>query len=354
MFKDNRGTVESYKCPYFTPREILLSMSHKNVFRGFHQSPYRKYIIIRSGSIKDTYFIGNECHTVILIQGDSLLIPENAAHGYYVIEDCEMVYMLEGEYNPTTDRKIYYRSPDLPVQYSLPSDCIVSDSDLQSNYYKDSYEFLVLGGRGYLGSNFVKHTGFDKCLVVKNRLDDLDGIKEHLIRTNIKYIVCAAGISKPGSTTEWCETHEEETKKVNFTDVVNLINMCNDIGVHLTYFGSCLNSGNTVYSKWRMELEKYITGNVLYLRMVYPCTFDGHERCFATKMKTRTPHNKLISITNVNELFPKLYNIIKSNTCGIYTFTSDTVYHLNDFCINKIKFTEAPNTDEIYKQNVFN
>lgn len=317
-FSDSRGLLESIKCPFYV-KEVLLSTSYKNVFRGFHKSPYRKYIIVKYGKIHDIYITddGRRIET-ILSNGDSIIIPSNSAHGFKVIDDCQIIYLLEEQYNKNIDEQINWRFfKDLDLK-----DCIMSEKD-------KGCDFLVLGGTGYLGSNFVKYVN-DSCIVINNRLDDLKGIESHIKISGARYIVCAAGLPCGQNTTEWCETHEEETKKVNYTDVVNLINLCNELNVHLTYFGSCLNDGKTVYSKWRKELESKIHGNVLYLRLIYPCTFDGHPRCFATKMKTRIPDDKFVKITNLNELFPILPSMIRSNLTGIHDFVSPGEIHLRN------------------------
>lgn len=334
-YEDLRGKI-LIDFPEFEVKTMFISKSYKNVFRGFHKSPYPKIMYIVSGSIKETYINEDGTYnTIILKEFDSFLLKSNTVHGYLALDDTIIVYLLGGN---DINRKIYYKSPDLPFEYNLPSNVIISEDDKNSGYLKD-YDFLLLGGTGYIGSNFSKYSN---CLIINNRLDDLDGIREHLNRTRIKHLVCAAGISKPGSTVEWCETHEDETKKVNYTDVLGIIQLCQDLNVHFTYFGSCLNHGKTVYAKWRRELENKIQGNVLYLKIMYPCTFDGHPKCFATKMKNRIPDNKRVTITNVNELFPQLPNIIKSNTCGVYNLVSHGTIHLSELSDIKVNYDDEP------------
>ncbi len=332
IFEDIRGKILT-DFPYFKIEQILISKSHKNVFRGFHMSPYSKVIYIISGHIRETYIKHDGSYeTLEMKEFDSLYIDENTAHGYYTYDDTTIVYLLGGN---DINRKIYYKSPDIPFNYTLPTNVIMSEDDKNAGYYKD-YDFLLLGGTGYIGSNFAKYSN---SLIINNRLDDLIGIKDHICRSKIKHVVCAAGISSP---IQWCETHEEETKKTNYIDVLGLIDLCNELNVHLTYFGSCLNDGKTVYSKWRKELENKICGNVLYLKIMYPCTFDGHEKCFATKMKTRIPDNKRVTITRVNDLFPLLPNIIKSNVTGVYNLVSPGTIHLSELSDIKPVFENNP------------
>jgi hypothetical protein len=194
--------------------------------------------------------------------------------------------------------------------------------------------FLVLGGTGFLGSYFVKYA--KDCVVIRNRLDDIDGIRAHIRSTGIKHFVCAAGIGHPISITDWCETHEEETKKIHYTDVIGLMNLCKEENVHLTYFGSIMNDGTTVVSKWRQELEKVLLDNVLYLRISFPCTFDKNPRCFINKMKNRTPHDKRVYLTIVPHLFPKLPDIILSNQVGILNFYNTGTIHLSSIISGEV------------------
>jgi dTDP-4-dehydrorhamnose reductase len=200
------------------------------------------------------------------------------------------------------------------------------------------YSYLVLGSSGYLGSNCVKYLKECGRTVIEStsRLENYNDIKHEIIQNNAKYVICAAGISgRP--TIDWCDSHEEETRKTNYTDVVALMETCKDI--HLTIFGSgTVYSGNKkgyseyddtdftskIYCKYRVLLEKALLPNVLYLRIMYPCTFDGDQRCFVTKMRSRSVvHDVTVSITSVPDLFPKLPELIEGGSTGIFNFVCD-------------------------------
>jgi nucleoside-diphosphate-sugar epimerase len=199
-----------------------------------------------------------------------------------------------------------------------------------------------------------------------------------LTRSRAKYVVCAAGISgKP--TIQWSEDHEPETFETNLLDVCNLIRLCRDRGRHLTYLGSGLvyssasadklasdskragtvaattaaaaASSTTVcsdvapmaprtereqpdlvakvYCRYRVMLEDIIRRvyptDLLYLRLIYPCTFDGHPKCFFQKMLGRTSNvnNVAVSLTVVPDLFPLLPTLIEEKRAtGILNFVS--------------------------------
>jgi len=205
-----------------------------------------------------------------------------------------------------------------------------------------SYDYFVIGAKGYLGSQCVKvllYQGF-KVFESNERLEKIDKIRDEIIRSSAKFVVCAAGISgKP--TVEWCEMNEEETKMTNYTHVLTLFNLTKTLDVHCIYFGSGLiytnnkteyteedvpTLTNRVYCKWRCELEKMIPlfENVLYLRIFFPVTLDGHPKCFMTKMLGRTSsvHDVTVSITVVPDLFQTLSTLARKKKTGIYNFVN--------------------------------
>jgi hypothetical protein len=269
-----------------------------------------------------------------LCQGESLYIPPGAAHGFFSVEESEVIYLLEDAFDPLKDRNIYWQTPG----YGIPryDNVILSQKDRDSKYDENS-EYIVLGASGFLGQNCVKYLRLagKKVLESNARLENPHEIAEQIEKSGARYVICAAGISgRP--TIDWCETHEEETYKTNYLDVLNLMEVCKN--VHLTIFGSgAVYTGDKsryteedvpdfdskVYSKYRIMLEKMLKPNVLYLRIMYPCTFDGHPKCFYQKMLQRkgNVHDVQVSITSVPHLFP-LISELTSQT-GIFNFVLD-------------------------------
>jgi 3,5-epimerase/4-reductase len=343
-YEDNRGSLTSIKDIPFEVKEILISKNHKNVLRGLHQSPYSKRIYVLKGRIYD--FIVNldtlEKKEIILNVGDYIDVPRMWAHGFYSEEKSEIMYLLEEKFDSKYDKNIYWNDPVLKFQYNFSkSTLILSDKDANS-YYAKKYDYYVLGAKGYLGSacvNILKNQGFT-VFESTERLSNSSIIEEQIIKSQSKYVICAAGISgKP--TVEWCETNEEETFKTNYIGLIDLIKLCERLNTHCTIFGSGLvYSGiknlyteedkpdlvSRVYSKWRVEFEKIIPfyKNVLYLRILYPITFDNHEKCFLTKMLQRTGsvNNSEVSITIVPDMFPLISNLCEKNITGVYNFVN--------------------------------
>ena len=350
MFDDQRGTLHSLKDFPVTPREILVSVNRKNVFRGLHQSPYAKFIYVIRGSIRDLFW--NDATGLsdrVLTRGQTLYIPANSAHGILALEDdSQFIYLLEGKFDPNVDRNIYWRTPE----YGLPDlgpHIILSDKDRDA-LYANQYDYLVLGSSGYLGGHCVRHLREAGRTVLESRarLENPGDIADEIRRSGAKYVICAAGVSgRP--TTEWSETHANETYKTNYLDVLNLAEVCRAADVHLTIFGSGMvftgqksvyseedepDLYSRVYSKWRCMLEKHARGlsNVLYLRILYPCTFDDDPKCFRTKMMRRrgSVHDGQVSITSVPDLFPHIPELVEKKLTGVFNFVTDGLVTLKE------------------------
>ena len=75
---------------------------------------------------------------------------------------------------------------------------------------------LLYGSTGYIGSNFLRHVKARGLPVVcgKARLEDRQQVLHELQETKPRYVIHAAGVAgKPNI--DWCETHREETMRVN-------------------------------------------------------------------------------------------------------------------------------------------
>lgn len=350
MYEDTRGVLHTLKDLPFEPKEILVSINRKNVFRGLHKSPYSKFIYVIRGSIRD--FFWNETTGLsdrVLTHGQTLYVPANSAHGILALEDdSQFIYLLDGKFDNNLDKNIYWRTPE----YGLPDlgpDIIFSAKD-HNALYANQYDYLVLGASGYLGTHCVKHlheTGRN-FTTSSTRLENHNDIADEIRRSGAKYIVCAAGISG-NPTTEWSETHEDETYRTNYLSILNLVEVCRVARVHLTIFGSGMvftgdkliyseedvpNLYSRVYPKWRCELEKQLKTrpNVLYLRILYPCTFDDNPQCFRTKMMRRKAnvHDGQVSITSVPDLFPLIPELVEKKTTGVFNFVADGLVSLGE------------------------
>ena len=137
LYHDVRGYSFSTKALGFEPKEIYLSHSHKNVFRGYHISPYRKQAFVVSGRIIDRWFepASNTLFESELGPGASVNIPANAMHGFYVLEDATVLYSLENRCIDHLEKTVHWSSPGLPFNTNLLSTAIISEKDRNSLFW---------------------------------------------------------------------------------------------------------------------------------------------------------------------------------------------------------------------------
>lgn len=205
--------------------------------------------------------------------------------------------------------------------------------------------YCVLGSKGFLGQECVRYLKERGRSVYQSscRLEDAE---HDIVESGARFVICAAGISgKP--TIEWCETHEEETRKTNYDEMLTLMETCHRLNVHLTIFGSGgVYSGQKpvyteddppdfdkkVYFKYRILLEQKLKGDVLYLRIMYPCTFDGNPKCFYQKIWSRRNnlHDVSVSITSVRDLFRLIPDLVEKRVTGILNFVNKGTISLKD------------------------
>jgi dTDP-4-dehydrorhamnose reductase len=224
----------------------------------------------------------------------------------------------------------------------------------------NEYNYLVLGSNGYLGSNICKclNTQNKTYLPVNTRLNNIDELTNQIKNSKCKYVLCAAGISGNPSILIWAETHEKEVLDL-YSDILNLMKLCELLKVHLTIFGSGLgfdgkkeiyteddipNLNSKVYMKFCNEIQKNVGSysNVLYLRLFYSCTFDGHPKCFYSKTKLRAHniHDVTVSLTIIPNLFKYIPKIIESGKVGILNFSNNgKISLLKILELNNIDFT---------------
>lgn len=205
--------------------------------------------------------------------------------------------------------------------------------------------YFVIGSSGFLGKNCVKYLEKQGKSVFKcsARLENPQEIKEQLVQSGSTKVICAAGLSGH-PIIDWCETHPDDTYKINYIGFLNLMEICKD--VHLTIFGSgYIYTGKKtlyteedepdlitkIYCKYKIELEKKIKPNVLYLRIMYPVSFD-HPRCFYNKTLSRKGniHDARVSITSIPDLFPKIPELIEKNITGVFNFVIDGTVSLKE------------------------
>jgi len=343
-YNDLRGSITSIKDIPFDVKEILISKSGANVLRGLHLSPYPKRVMVVTGSVYDFFInpLTMKRIEIILKTGEYIDVPAGWAHGFYSIEPSELVYLLGGRFDASLDRTIFWNDPSLPLSRAFPNESLILSKKDSDAPYAAVYDYFVLGARGFLGSacvNILRSQGY--AVFESNHRFGSPMIREQIIKSRARFVICAAGISgKP--TIDWCEQNEFETYQSNYVGIIDLMELTAALNIHTTIFGSgFVYSGKKtiytetdpgdhdgkVYSKWRIELEKVIPmyAHVLYLRILYPVTLDGHSKCFITKMLLRASsvHPIRVSLTVVPDLFPTISTLCNASAHGVYNFVNE-------------------------------
>jgi dTDP-4-dehydrorhamnose 3,5-epimerase-like enzyme len=366
-FNDERGSLLFMYQPS-SPQpvgQIFVSTSNKHVLRGLHCSPYAKYVTCLTGRVIDMVINldTGDVQRYELQGGDAkrVFVPPGHAHGFYALEDnTTLLYVTTGSYSADTDKTYSAKHLDWGVDVS---EAIMSEADKRAPAYKPT--FMVLGASGFLGSwavHYLKKQGYG---VVESsvRMEDRCALQEELGRVNPKYVICAAGVAgKPNIS--WCESHPMDTLRANVVGVLNVVDVCKSLNKHVTLFGSGgifeydeahpegsgktfteLDVGNAqqpgMYMRARMLLEellKEVSGDALYLRILYPVSSDLNPQGLIGKLLGfKSVHAVPTSVTVIDDLFPLLPILSEKRVTGILNF-------VNSGCIKYPDVLEACKT----------
>jgi len=69
------------------------------------------------------------------------------------------------------------------------------------------------------------------------RLEDRRGIEADIRRVRPTHVLNAAGVTGRPNV-DWCETHQIETIRANVIGCLNLADVTNAHGIHMTYYGT--------------------------------------------------------------------------------------------------------------------
>lgn len=349
-FCDKRGSLIFPIKNNINFKQCTVSINKKNVFRGIHINPFEKLITCINGKILDIiinfdekspdYLIPQYMELQHLSGNIQRLVPKNFGHAFLSLEDSILIYHLSEEYNETNTKHIHFLDPFINI--ILPTkleDLLISDKDDIKNFIKP-IDYIVFGANGFLGSNIVYFLKkFNKNFIISElRLHETEKIRNLLTIYSPKYIINCAGLCGTPNLF-WCDTHKIETIENNITYQLTLANICKELGIHLTIFGSGGifnndkiysennkgNNFNNFYGECKIYLENIVKNynNVLYLRINYPISDKHSNKNLLTKLlnyKIIDPCD--LSITYIDNLFPILLQIIENNEVGICNFTN--------------------------------
>jgi UDP-glucose 4,6-dehydratase len=216
--------------------------------------------------------------------------------------------------------------------------------------------FLIYGKTGWIGGMLgrllagTEHSYFYGAA----RLHDRKAIEEDIARCQPTHILNAAGITGRPNV-DWCESHKREVVQTNVLGTLNLIDVAQSQGIHVTNFATgCIysydedhpiggpgfteedvpNFRGSYYSNTKAMVEELIHqyDNVLQLRLRMPIDDDLlNPRNFIFKIAN---YEKVVNIPNsmtvLNELLPLAIDGALRKLTGIYNFTNPGVISHNE------------------------
>ncbi|GMH42815.1 hypothetical protein BSKO_10734 [Bryopsis sp. KO-2023] len=209
--------------------------------------------------------------------------------------------------------------------------------------------YLLFGSTGWIGglvAEIIRQQG-ERVEYATARLEDRAAIVHDLDRVKPTHVINAAGLTGRPNV-DWCETHKSETVRTNVVGCLNLADLCETRGIHLTYYGTgCIfhydddfpigsgkgfkesdtpNFTGSFYSETKAAVENLLRNypNVLTLRVRMPIVGDlFYPRNFITKiMKYEKVVNIPNSMTVLPELLPMSVEMARRGVTGIMNFTN--------------------------------
>lgn len=378
MYRDNRGYLifpikdGKYmdKRTFNMSKDCTYSVNKKYVFRGLHINTFGKLITCISGHFID-YMVNMETFKVQqydIRPGDQIYCPGNFAHGFISLEENSVLsYHCEGYFGNEEGGLLNYRDPILNIK--LPNgiehkDLIINEKDSKAPYLQ--FDYFLLGANGYIGSAVLKELKNQEKRVhcLKERMEDLKGIKRMIEVYRPKYFINCAGLTGIPNTS-WCNTHQKETLMTNVINQINILNLCNEYSIHCTVIGSGAifknskepkyshSEGDLIddcnyYAKCRIMLEEQVKAfdNCLLLRINYPLSSDlkNSKNLILKILKYENIENISLSVTNLDSMCPIIPRMIENNETGTFNFVNYGQLNIIDLYLSlKEKFNDKIN-----------
>jgi dTDP-4-dehydrorhamnose reductase len=207
---------------------------------------------------------------------------------------------------------------------------------------------LIFGKTGWIGGKlgeYLTSTG-QPWQFAESRMEDRTALAAELDRVKPSLVLNAAGVTGRPNV-DWCEDHRQETVRANVIGTLNLCELTNARGIHMTNFATgCIYSydaahpigGKTFteddapnfvgsfYSLTKGLVERIIRdtySNVLVLRVRMPISDDLNPRNFITKISR---YAKVVNIPNsmtiLHDLLPIGVKAAQRGLTGVYNFTN--------------------------------
>ncbi|KAI5227249.1 NAD(P)-binding protein [Aureobasidium subglaciale] len=213
--------------------------------------------------------------------------------------------------------------------------------------------FLIWGGNGWVAGHLetiLKDQG-QTVYTTTVRMENREAVMAELDRVKPTHVMnCAGCTGRPN--VDWCEDNKAATIRSNVIGTLNLADVCDQRGIHITVFATgCIyaydeahpmggpgfletdpaNFSGSFYSATKSKVEEIMMKytNVLCLRLRMPVSDDLHPRNFVTKISS---YSHVVDIPNSNtilhDLLPCAIILASAKETGVYNFTNPgTISH---------------------------
>lgn len=205
---------------------------------------------------------------------------------------------------------------------------------------------LIYGGKGWIGSQFAALCIGHDVVTSDTRVDDHVAIRKEIETILPDRVVCMIGrTSGPGyNNIDYLEQQGKLVENIhdNLYGPLLLANVCNDLGIHMTYMGTgCIFSytddaktfteqdGPNFYGSSYSVVKGYtdrlmnMYPNVLNVRIRMPIVGVIHPKNFITKI---TSYERVYSVPNsmtvLDELLPIMVDMMVTSKVGTINMTN--------------------------------
>ena len=226
---------------------------------------------------------------------------------------------------------------------------LISCDISQGNFETKSYmRYLVFGKSGWIGQKIIamlKSQGKEVHLA-SCRTYNRESVARELDQYNPTHVINAAGVTGRPNV-DWCESNKAETVRSNVIGTLNVSDLCEERGIHVTLYATgCIfeydedhpvrsgkgfletdkpNFDGSYYSKTKGYLEEMLKSykTTLVLRLRMPISDDLSPRNFVTKI---VRYDRVIDVPNsmtiLSDLLPASLKMAEAGLTGIYNFTN--------------------------------
>lgn len=283
--------------------------------------------------------------------GMIIRIPPFVIHAVLSLEDNTVFDIVRME---SLFTKICYEinDPQLSIQWPESELPVVSYRSLHNSPAADlplfptRPKYAIMGATGMIGSAFVREIESRglSWYQLRSRLHMHGSIRNELIslRPSVGVIIAAGVGTRPN--TKWCEDHKIETIDANVSSQLEIVRICEELGLHLTLIGTAgfyhydelhplgsdkgfkeidaPNNGCNFYYQMRIYLEQLLNdsnaiGRVLNLRAFFPFDHKVTSSSLIGKLLKFSKINCIkTSMTVLDDLVPLALDMINDHEVG--------------------------------------